>query len=274
MGILDQGIAIGPLGLRVGLVLLIGAAAASLAIGWWLGRRSGTATADRVFNLLLIAAAGARLVFVLRYHAEYAGLADALDIRDGGFDPLGGLVFGAGYLTWVAVRHHRERRPLGGALAAGTLSWCLLFGGAHLLLERPAGPIPDVVLHSLDGEPVSPRQLAEGSGRPMVINVWASWCPPCRREMPVLARAQRERSDVIFLFVNHGEEADRIRDFLVGEDLSPDNVLMDPAGTLDSGTDFLVLPTTYYYDASGRLVDSHVGELSRATLRRSLERLD
>ncbi len=62
--------------------------------------------------------------------------------------------------------------------------------------------IPDISVRDIDGQPVSLQDLA---GKPLVINLWATWCPPCRREMPVLAAAQQANPDVRFVFVNQGE---------------------------------------------------------------------
>src|SRR3546814_7473677 len=66
------------------------------------------------------------------------------------------------------------------------------------------------------------------TGEPMVVNLWATWCPPCRREMPVLAKAQEERGDVTFVFVNQGESESEIRDYLRESHLQLSNVLLDP----------------------------------------------
>lgn len=107
----------------------------------------------------------------------------------------------------------------------------------------------------------------------MVVNLWATWCPPCRREMPVLAEAQTERDDIDFVFVNVGEEPETINDFLGSETLELQNILLDRNNRLGSMTGAHVLPTTLFYNADGMLVDSHTGELSRATLRQGLEKL-
>src|SRR3546814_20828824 len=61
---------------------------------------------------------------------------------------------------------------------------------------------PEISLEQLEGPPIA---LAANSGKPRVVNLWATWCPPCRREMPVLAEAARDAEDVEFLFVNQGE---------------------------------------------------------------------
>ena len=123
-------------------------------------------------------------------------------------------------------------------------------------------------LRNAAGESV---QLADFRGRPLVINLWASWCPPCRREMPVLQQAQAENPDVVFLFANQGESAETVRHFLQGENLRLDNLLFDNGGQLGQQVGSVALPTTVFYTAEGRLLGSHLGELSRGSLARYLE---
>ncbi|MHA5871143.1 TlpA family protein disulfide reductase, partial [Pseudomonas aeruginosa] len=128
--------------------------------------------------------------------------------------------------------------------------------------------LPELSLRNAAGESV---QLADFRGRPLVINLWASWCPPCRREMPVLQQAQAENPDVVFLFANQGESAETVRHFLQGENLRLDNLLFDNGGQLGQQVGSVALPTTVFYTAEGRLLGSHLGELSRGSLARYLE---
>ena len=68
--------------------------------------------------------------------------------------------------------------------------------------EKPA--IPAIALVTASAQTVDLRSY---QGQPLVINLWATWCPPCRREMPVLAQAQKEHPDIRFLWINQGEDA-------------------------------------------------------------------
>jgi thiol-disulfide isomerase/thioredoxin len=117
-------------------------------------------------------------------------------------------------------------------------------------------------------------QLADYQGGPLVINLWATWCPPCRREMPVLESAQRMRPDVTFLFVNQAESMQSVSIFLITQGLTLDNVLFDASGRLGQAVGSMALPTTLFYTADGRLINSHLGELSQASLARALEPFD
>ncbi|MEO6170588.1 MAG: TlpA disulfide reductase family protein, partial [Lysobacter sp.] len=101
-----------------------------------------------------------------------------------------------------------------------------------------------------------------------------TWCPPCRREMPVLAEGQQARTDVEFVFANQGEGPDLIREYLQGEGLALNNVLLDPFSSLMHEMGARGLPTTLFFDAGGRLVDFHMGELTHAGLASKLQAID
>ncbi|EVT85758.1 peroxiredoxin [Pseudomonas aeruginosa VRFPA09] len=143
-----------------------------------------------------------------------------------------------------------------------------LLGSLGLGIYERGTRLPELSLRNAAGESV---QLADFRGRPLVINLWASWCPPCRREMPVLQQAQAENPDVVFLFANQGESAETVRHFLQGENLRLDNLLFDNGGQLGQQVGSVALPTTVFYTAEGRLLGSHLGELSRGSLARYLE---
>ena len=69
-------------------------------------------------------------------------------------------------------------------------------------------------------------RLASFEGRQTVVNLWATWCPPCQREMPVLQKAQAARPDVHFVFVNQGESAQQVAAYLARSGLQLRNVLL------------------------------------------------
>ncbi|MFW6094148.1 MAG: prolipoprotein diacylglyceryl transferase family protein [Pseudomonadota bacterium] len=263
---------IGPFSLPAGYVLLMIAFVVALVVGAVTARRQGMPVAGKTADLLVIAVLSARVGFVALYFEHYQGdVLGMLDIRDGGFHVpsglLGCVVVGL-YWLW---RHPALRRPLGFALAAGLITWA----GARTaltMLESEAMGIPDVALAQPDGTPVTLSSV--GDGEPRVVNLWATWCPPCVREMPLLDEAEERHDGVTFVFVNQGEHADVVDGFLAEHALSLDHVLLDARGELGRATGSRALPTTLFYDASGRLVDAHRGELSRATLARGLESFD
>ncbi|GAB3383701.1 TlpA family protein disulfide reductase [Azotobacter armeniacus] len=260
---------VGPLALPVPHLLLIGSLLLALLTGWWVGRASARNPEPQLFRLLLVALLVARLAFVVGYFEHYRDeLWRMVDIRDGGFIAWPGMLAALLLGAWQAWRDRALRRPLGLALAVGVLGW----GSGNLAwhsVERDTR-LPQLALHDARGTPV---KLHDYLGQPLVINLWATWCPPCRREMPVLAEAQARDSGLTFLFVNQGEGAGEIERFLAAGGLDLENVLLDSDGHLGWQAGSRALPTTLFYDAEGRQIGNHLGELSRASLARALETL-
>jgi thiol-disulfide isomerase/thioredoxin len=272
MSTLSQTISLGPLGFTLAQFLMVFALIVALLVGALLGRRYRVVVSDALFTLVLVAFAAARVVFVLRYNDSYDSVLSMIDIRDGGFDVTAGVVAALLWLCWRSWRTSALRRPLSAAVLSAVLVWGVL-SGLILLVDSEARPVPDLDLASMEEGVTNLRGLQADLERPMVVNLWATWCPPCRREMPVLAQAQAEQKDINFVFVNVGEGPGTIRQFLNAEDLTLDNILLDRNNRLGAMTGAHVLPTTLFYNAEGLLVDSHTGELSRATLRQGLENM-
>lgn len=236
-----------------------------LTIDWVAGRVAGAPRPDfgrLIWPAALVGLLVARLGFVALefdlYRAEPAAL---LDLRDGGYLPWLGALALLGVLAWFGWREPALRRPLGaGVLAAG-----LLLGVGNLLLGRSDGaPLPSLALRTLAGEAVRLDEL--GRGQPTVVNLWASWCPPCRRELPAFVAVQQNHPQVRVLLVNQGEDAATVRAYLAGQGLAPHDVLLDHASALSAQVGGAGLPTTLFLDAEGRLVEQHMGPLSAVTL--------
>lgn len=256
---------IGPLALASQHVLLLGSLLLASVVGWWVGRRQGCNPERQLFRLLLLGLLVARLAFVLVY-AEFYREAPwrVLDIRDGGFLVWPGLLAALALGAWYLWRDAGLRRPLATAMALGLACW--LGASAVLQALQQGTRLPDLALQDLQGRAVS---LQDFAGKPLVVNLWASWCPPCRREMPVLAAAQRDEPDMTFLFVNQGESAAQVAAFLAAEP-GLENVLLDTGSQLGGRVGSRALPSTLFYDAQGRQLGSHLGELSRASLAHAL----
>ncbi|MFK3906977.1 TlpA disulfide reductase family protein [Pseudomonas alabamensis] len=247
------------------LVLLVALAVASLIAGRWV-RRGHADTRTAVFNLLLVGLACARIGFVIVYWPSYqADPWQALDVRDGGFLALPGVLGLALAALLYGWRRPPTRRPLAWSLLGAALVWAA--GGLFGHWQEQQTRLPDLALQDAQQRPVTLQHYA---GRPLVVNLWASWCPPCRRELPVLQEAQRAYPEVTFLFVNQGETPELLGTFLATAGLTGSHVLFDDTGELARRVGSAALPTTLFYDADGRLVGSHLGELSRASLRHAL----
>lgn len=104
------------------------------------------------------------------------------------------------------------------------------------------------------------------AGRPVVLNVFASWCGPCEEEAPILSKLAREITGVSFLGVAHQDKLEAARGFVQEHDL-PFPTLFDLGGEVARGVGSYGMPTTAFFDRDGRLVGLHVGPLSEDELR-------
>jgi cytochrome c biogenesis protein CcmG/thiol:disulfide interchange protein DsbE len=113
--------------------------------------------------------------------------------------------------------------------------------------------------------------LAELRGTPVVVNVWASWCGPCRDEAPLLASANRNYGDrVRFVGVDILDERGSARDFIREYGWTYPSVY-DPSGAIRDGLGLLGQPLTLFYDAEGELVNTWSGPLSQEALGSGLD---
>ena len=265
-------ISAGPFSIQV--VILIVAVLLAWVITRKVAQRLPDTPAQEAGGLLLDAVfwglVAARLGYILQWWSDYAASPlSMIAIGDGGFSGWSGVLGGVAFAWWRTRTMPALRRPLLVGSAAGVLSWSAATGVLGLIQLAVAPPLPELQLNRLDADPVV---LSEYTGRPVVVNLWASWCPPCRREMPVLEQAQSHYPGIAIVMVNQGESAAQARDFLAREHLTFQENLLDPAGRLMRDMGARGLPTTLFFDAQGRLVDSHVGELTRASLRDTLSR--
>lgn len=261
---------IGPIVLPTSLIFMLVAVAAATFIGKQVGRRTEVDVEAILFQALVVGVVVARLWFVLHFSTGYqASLLSILDIRDGGWRPMAGFV--AAWLFALARQFNRPvlRRPLLAAVFVATAIW----GGGLFALSRSdhEQTLPTLTLSSLQGANVS---LAQFGGKPTVVNIWATWCPPCVREMPVLHEAQVQNPAVNFVFINQGESAQRVGSWLAARNLPLTNVLLDSRGEVLEAFNQRGLPTTLFFDAKGRMTSARTGELSTATLAEKLESIN
>ena len=136
-----------------------------------------------------------------------------------------------------------------------------------VIINRPATgslinqPAPDFALEDLNGEIL---QLSDLRGRVVFLNFWATWCVPCRREMPAFERFMKDQPDAgpIVIAVNQDESADEIRDFLDDIDVSGVPVVLDPGAAVHATYSIVGMPTTYIIDETGVIRAVKFGEVT------------
>jgi peroxiredoxin len=123
---------------------------------------------------------------------------------------------------------------------------------------------PPFTLTSLEGETISLRDLR---GRPVLVNFWASWCPPCREEFPVLSAAGEAHVDagLEVLGVTRNDGAEYSRRF-AEESGAAWPILPDRDGTVWDAYDGVGLPTTFFVDRDGVVQRVHIGPLDAGQL--------
>lgn len=179
-----------------------------------------------------------------------------------------GEVAGALMLLWTAARRGHRRRAVIFAAVSGVLTWSV--GTALASIGDEGRLLPEVSVVDMNGKP---QALARHDGKPLAVNLRASWSGPCRREIPVLAQAHRQYSGVDITFVNQGESPDTVGDFLAREAISLQNLVLDPSLAVARAVGGRALPTTLFYDDTGKLLAVHQGPFSAATFQNALETL-
>lgn len=227
--------------------------------GLWRGRRARISA--WAFAAVAVGLLSARAGFVLANLESYRQVPlDVFAVWQGGFAPQIG-VYGFIVVVIVSIlRSAAVARPLVVSALVGGLG----FQAVEIASSADTlGRLPESSFTDLSGAQVTP---AERDGKPLVLNLWASWCPPCVREMPMMVEVANASDTVDVLFANQGEEPERIRRFLEIVRLDGDRILLDPQRALMRKFGTVGLPATLFFDAEGRVQAVHVGEISRADL--------
>ena len=133
-------------------------------------------------------------------------------------------------------------------------------------------PAPDFQLENLEGQFVS---LSGFLGQPVLINFWATWCPPCRAEMPYLQQVYEEWSDkgLVMLAIDIQESASIVRQFMESNNLSLP-VLLDSQADAAQKYNITNIPTTFFIDKGGIIQQKVIGGFpSKAVIEEELRQI-
>ena len=138
-------------------------------------------------------------------------------------------------------------------------------------LPQGGGPLAigdrayDFTLNDLDGNSYS---LSELRGQPVIINFWATWCAPCRVEMPELQAAfeKYQEEGVVVLAVDNAEPADAVRHFFYEEMDLTFTPLLDQEGTIAQLYGVQIFPSTFFVNPDGAVTAIHRGPMTQAQI--------
>jgi cytochrome c biogenesis protein CcmG/thiol:disulfide interchange protein DsbE len=167
----------------------------------------------------------------------------------------------------VAVAAVVLATPLGRAPVGSPEASSVVVGGSPLLGK----PLPHLVLEDLDGATVDTAQLL---GRPLVVNVWASWCVPCRDEFPLLVGAYGEYRDrdLAVLGIVRRDSAESARAFATAQGATWP-MLLDPDETAYHALIGIGVPQTYFVDPDGIVRWVNLGPFSADGLAYGISRI-
>ena len=253
---------LGPFPLSVAAILVI----VALLVAAWAGRLAGRSQQISISNILIDMLVAAilvsRIAFVAVWFDTYRSSPWSIfDIRDGGFILWVGLLAALLVAAWRSWRRVPVRKPLSIGLAAGALAWAMMFGAISQLNNTM---LPNVSLMTLAGEPVDLVMLA--AGKPMVINLWASWCPPCRRELPDLQELSTSFKDkgLVVLGITD-EDVSKVQPFVTKQGLTYP-ILLDAGRKVNKEFNVLGIPRTVIYNRQGHLAAEAIDMRTRPQL--------
>ncbi len=135
-------------------------------------------------------------------------------------------------------------------------------------------PRPDFELNDIDG---NPRKLSEWDGKIIILNFWATWCPPCKKELPAFVELQTQYADQGIQFVGIAVDLpDNVRSFMEEIPLNFPNLISETEAMKIAGlygNSRGALPYTVFINKSGKISYTHTGELEKAEAEKVLTSL-
>lgn len=139
---------------------------------------------------------------------------------------------------------------------------------AQRLPPTVGSAVKDFVLDDLSGNEVKISRL---KGKPLVLNFWATWCPPCKEEMPLLEHYSKlYANEITIIGVDYAEDQQTVQQF-VEEQTITFPVLLDQAGIVSEMYFVRNYPMTFFIDADGILRAQHLGQLTDEVMKRYLD---
>ncbi|MDZ7800149.1 MAG: TlpA disulfide reductase family protein [Trueperaceae bacterium] len=152
--------------------------------------------------------------------------------------------------------------------------------GALAFAQRAGDAVPEFTLVDAHGEVVRPQEYL---GAPLLINFWATWCGPCKEELPLFQEAYEETDQLQMLLINLGEDRDVAQNYLDEQQVTL-RTAVDPYAGVGADAEetgavarryrVLGLPTTVFVDADGVIRDVRIGQVLPNQLADGLAKID
>ncbi|WP_409293083.1 peroxiredoxin family protein [Peribacillus sp. SCS-37] len=135
---------------------------------------------------------------------------------------------------------------------------------------EPGNIAPDFTLSTLDGKTVS---LSDYKGKKVLLNFWATWCPPCKKEIPEMKEyAERMPDNEVILAVNMDPKAD-VKGFAAKMGMNFP-VLLDKEDKVNSAYKVISIPTTYFIDSNGHISHKIIGQMKAEDLTEQMKKME
>jgi len=130
----------------------------------------------------------------------------------------------------------------------------------------------DFKLKDLTGKEMS---LSDLKGKKVFLNFWATWCPPCKEEMPEIQKLYEEtkNSDVVIVAVEIGEPLSTVKSFIDSNKYTF-KVLLDSDQSVSSKYNIASIPTSYFIDVDGNIISKKIGGMNIADMRTYIKTID
>jgi len=130
----------------------------------------------------------------------------------------------------------------------------------------------DFTLKDLDGKEL---KLSDLKGKKVFLNFWATWCPPCKAEMPEIEKLYQETkdTDLVIVAVEIGEPLDTVKSFIDSNKYSF-KVLLDSDQSVASNYNITSIPTSFFIDEEGNIVSKRVGAMNIDEMKEYIKTLD
>jgi len=138
--------------------------------------------------------------------------------------------------------------------------------------SKPEGYENDFTLNNLNGEKVS---LSDFAGKIVVLNFWATWCPPCKAEIPDFVDVYNEYKDkdVAFLGISLDDDINALKQFVFDNDIIYPIIIDNQIANVSGNWGISAIPTTFFIDTDGKILDKWIGQIPKQELESKIKGL-